>query len=196
MSMLKKFRHPVTYIRENRAEKVFKQISPYLKKPEKILDVGCGSCFISKKLIENGFSVTSLDVENKSSFEEIKPVIYQGRKMPFKDKSFNSALLLMVLHHVKYPELVLKESMRVAKELIIIEDIYTHKLNKLWVQCRDSLLNFQFRSHPHNNKKDSEWQKLFKDLGLRILDLHYRKSFLFPKTEIAIYHLTKNILSK
>lgn len=187
--MINKLLNPVTFIRIKRANQIIQQISAYLDKREKVLDIGCGKCFITQQIQNMGINITPLDITNQSYFKEIKPEIYKGNKIPFKDKSFNVALLLMVLHHTKNPEIVIKEAIRVANKLIIIEDIYTTSLDKFWVTFRDSVLNMQFKKQPHSNKTDLEWQKLFNTLKLEILDCQFNKSFLFPKTDTAIYHL-------
>ncbi len=48
---------------------------------------------MSEKLISDGYDVVSLDVENMS-LTDVEPVIYDGKKIPFKDDSFDVALVL------------------------------------------------------------------------------------------------------
>jgi len=78
-------------------------------------------------------------------------------------------LLLTVLHHTPNPKEILKEASRVSKRVIIIEDIYSNLVQKYLTFFTDSLVNFEFRGHPHSNKSVSEWNKLFNELNLKII---------------------------
>jgi ubiquinone/menaquinone biosynthesis C-methylase UbiE len=39
---------------------------------------------------------------------DTKPVLYDGKKMPFKDNVFDAALLITVLHHTPDPESIVR----------------------------------------------------------------------------------------
>ena len=74
---------------------------------KKILDVGLGFGVVAELFKKRNFEVTGLDVVNMSMYQDIQPVIYDGLKMPFKNKMFETALLFHVLHHCNNPEAVL-----------------------------------------------------------------------------------------
>ena len=172
-----------------RTDNLVRLVSRYINKKDKILDVGCGACDVAKSLVDSGFDVTALDVKNLSIHKDITPVVYGGEKMPFDNDSFDVAFLITVLHHLKEPEKLLRETKRVSKRIIIIEDIYESNFQKLLTYLMDSLTNFEFIGHPHSNKSDKEWKKEFKKQGLKLLDSKkepFWKYFLF-----GIYHLTK-----
>ncbi len=143
-------------------------IGDFLNKKGKIMDLGCGSGEISKRLLDEGYKVTSVDVVAKLKVKGVKEIIYDGKHLPFKDKEFDQVLLITVLHHVpEYTEL-LKEVARVTKEIIIVEDVYENGWDKLGIWFWDSVLNLEFFGHPHNNRNDQEWKKIFKNLGFTI----------------------------
>lgn len=169
------------------AEKKYQQIKSYLNPGQKIIDIGAGKCVLTQLLQQKGYSVIALDVQNLSLVEEIEPLIYNGEQIPFPDKSFDKALLLTVLHHTHNPQQILREASRVAREVIIIEDIYTNTLNRYLTYFMDSLMNFEFSGHPHNNKTDLQWQKLFKKLNLKIKDK--KKHKVFHYFQQITYHL-------
>ncbi|MCK5591854.1 MAG: methyltransferase domain-containing protein, partial [Candidatus Pacebacteria bacterium] len=154
---------------------------------DNIIDIGAGTCNVCALLKEKGFQIIPLDVQNLSFVKEIKPVIYDGRKIPFEDKSFNTSLILTVLHHTSVPEDIIKEAKRVSQRIIIIEDIYLNTFHKYLTYFVDNLLNFEFSGHPHTNKGDQEWKLLFKELGLKLKEARYRRSFLVFKQ--AVYYL-------
>ena len=160
---------------KGKSEGVYKKIKPYLKKGDKILDIGAGSCQISEMLIKNGFDVVPLDIRNLSVVDGLSPVIYDGENIPFKNDYFDVSLLITTLHHVKEPESFLKEAKRVSKGLIIIEDIYHGPIQKYLTYIMDNVVNIEFFGHPHSNKNDNEWKNTFKKLGLSLKDSKYEK---------------------
>ncbi|ADQ15713.1 class I SAM-dependent methyltransferase [Halanaerobium hydrogeniformans] len=172
------------------AEDKFKRINNFLNKDEKILDLGAGKCALSFILKKEGYNVTSVDVENLSLTDQIEPIIYDGENLPFADNSFDTVLLLTVLHHIPEPEIVLKEALRVADKVIIIEDVYTNPVQKYLTYFTDSLFNFEFIGHPHSNKTDKEWKETFKKLNLSLL--YTKKENVLKFYTQALYHLQKN----
>jgi len=167
-------------ILQKRAEDIVKRLSVYLNKQDKILDLGSGSCHIAKLLQTKGYDVTAVDIKNSSFFEDLKPVIYNGKNLPFVDQEFSVVLLITVLHHTPQPESIITEAQRVASRLLIIEeDIYSGMWQKYITFFIDSLLNFEFFGHPHTNKTDSAWRAEFKRAGLRLKDVKYHKSHIF-----------------
>jgi len=152
-----------------RAEETFRRIKPFLKRSDKILEIGAGSGDIAKVLKNLDYNVAALDVQDISFWDDIRPIIYDGKKMPFSDKSFDVALLITVLHHTKDPEAILREAKRVSKKVIVIEDIFTDPFQKYLTFVMDSFINLEFINHPHSNKDDAAWREVFKRLGFRIL---------------------------
>ena len=167
---------------------MLKCIGGWLSKTEKVLDVGAGTCNICEILRERGTEIASLDVRNLSFVDGISPIIYDGRKMPFGDKSFDVALILTTLHHTIEPQVVLQEARRVARKIIIIEEIWENEVHKRLTFLLDSLLNLEFINHPHSNKKDVEWRVLFYQLGLRLKETKAETHFIIFK-QVAYYLL-------
>ncbi len=167
---------------------------PYLDKKDKILDLGAGSCHVTKLLRSDGYDITAIDVKNLSFFKDFKPIIYNGQNLPFSSSEFSTVLLITVLHHTSNPENILKEAQRVASRLLIIEeDIYTGLWQKYITFFIDSILNFEFFHHPHSNKTDREWRILFKRFGLKLKDVKYYKSHLFLHHAVYILDNPDNI---
>lgn len=152
-----------------RARETVDHFASYLRPDETILDVGSGICDITNLLINRGHPVTALDVDDFSYVAAIQPVIYDGEVMPFADKQFDTALILTVMHHTPHPEIILREAARVARRVIITEDIYYNTPHKYATFFMDSLLNLEFTGHPHTNKTDKQWRTLFQKEGLRVV---------------------------
>lgn len=152
-----------------RAQIKVRRLLPLLNKDFHYLDLGSGNGGVCMILREKGYSVIPADVVDKSFFYKCKPVIYDGIKLPFEDDSFDGVLLLTMLHHTPNPKQIIEEAKRVSKRhLIVIEDVYTNNLQKWITQVSDSIVNLEFKGHPHTNKQDKEWKDLFNSLSLKI----------------------------
>ena len=170
-----------------KAALLLRGIESYLTASETVLDIGAGTCNMCALLAEKQYYVTPLDVRNLSFVDGIKPVIYNGHSMPFRDKQFDVALLIHVLHHTPDPERVVTEAKRVARKLIVMEDIYTGRFHKYLTYFADSLLNLEFFRHPHTNQDDAGWREAFGRLGLSVKGATY--SWFFVIFHHAVYYL-------
>jgi ubiquinone/menaquinone biosynthesis C-methylase UbiE len=179
----------VYYIGKWRSGRYLPRIEKYLKREDKILDVGSGLCNTVELLKNKGHKIVPLDIINLSFVNGIKPIIYDGGKMPFRNDEFDIALIVLVLHHTKNPEDILKEAKRVAKKIIIVEETYKNIFKKYITFIWDSVINLEFLGHPHNNKTDVEWKKLFQKLRLKLLFADYTIDLGF--LEAATYFIEK-----
>jgi ubiquinone/menaquinone biosynthesis C-methylase UbiE len=153
-----------------RDRQMAKLVTPYLKANDSVLDIGCGLGRVTKIIKDKGHKIVALDVRDLSIVDDICPVLYDGKKIPFTDNSFDVSLIVTVLHHTADPEAILKEAKRVSKKIIIVEDIYKNNLQKQFTFFNDSVLNFEFFGHPHSNKDDSGWKETFDKLKLKLID--------------------------
>lgn len=166
--MIEPIKSWVVKLHQKKAEYLVDLISSFLSKDTKIMDLGCGSGEVSKKLLDLGYSVVSVDVVDKVKVDGVKVIVYNGEKLPFGDKEFDKVLLITVLHHVdKYKEL-LQEVARVSREVIIVEDVYENAWDKLNIWFWDSVLNLEFFGHPHHNQSDLGWKETFISLGFNL----------------------------
>jgi ubiquinone/menaquinone biosynthesis C-methylase UbiE len=115
---------------------IFKLVKKELnaRKNEKILDVGCGLGNFSK--VTQG-SYTGVDL-NKSFIKFAKKnygsknrkfFVMDATRLPYKNKSFDKATFLSMLHHFseKDNQKVLKELARVTKKYIVVLDLLPTK---------------------------------------------------------------------
>ena len=165
------------------------RISEYLSKKDKILDVGTGPGSVCLLMKREGYNLTAVDVVDQTLSSEVEPLIYNGEKLPFDDNSFNTALILTVLHHTSNPKEILLEAKRVADKIIIVEDIYSNPIQKYLTFIVDSIVNMEFAGHPHSNKSDTEWKITFNKLGLKLKATRHDRFLLFFRQ--ATYYLEK-----
>lgn len=192
LDVLYRYRFPknlIYRILKARAKDLAEMVSPHLKKDELILDIGPASCTVTEALIDQGFRVFPLDVENFSIVDTVLPTLYDGDRMPFRDNQFDTSLILFVLHHTPDPVRVLAEAKRVSKKIIILEDIVTSPAHKSLTAALDSLMNLEFYDQPHTNKSDKEWRAVFENLGLKLLTQEYMSSTVIMRH--ALYFLEK-----
>ena len=100
-------------------------------------------------------------------------------KKASRSLDFDAALLLTVLHHSDNPELVLKETARIAKKIVIIEDIYSNKIQQYLTYFMDTLVNLGHSKMTYQNKSDAEWKQVFEALQLKLVAESSRPVLLF-----------------
>jgi SAM-dependent methyltransferase len=152
-------------------------IGGFLRAGGRVLEVGAGLGSVSAVLRQRGVEVVSLDVEEAIFGERAAFTLYDGRRMPFLTATFDAALLLTVLHHCYDPEAVLREALRVARRVIVLEDIYVRVWQRRLTHFVDSLVNLQFVGHPHNNRAHESWLALFGKLNAPLIHSSQRRFF-------------------
>jgi len=170
------------YIRQlskNWIEEKVSRFEHLLGSGEKIVDIGSGNGLVAYLLQNKGFDITAVDVEDHAVLEEIKTTVYDGQNLPFKNRQFDVALLLTVLHHTDDPVVVLRETARVAKKIVIIEDVYRNNLQKILTFAMDTLVNLGHSNMTYQNRSVVQWKSIFKDLGLEVLELREKRVLLF-----------------
>ncbi|MCC6501667.1 MAG: class I SAM-dependent methyltransferase [Deltaproteobacteria bacterium] len=110
------------YDTEKRVRVVFNTLlSPKELKGKKLLDAGCGTGWFSRRAVELGAVVTSLDV-GENLLNEVKKkcettrVVGDVTALKFKDNSFDIIVSSDVIEHTPDPKLAIKEMARVLKK--------------------------------------------------------------------------------
>ena len=158
-----------------RARQIVKRIFPFINKKDNIIDIGTGTGFVTKSIIEKKKNkITCVDVRLNPLCKSMPVLIYDGKKLPFPNESFDTALLIAVLHHCNQPLKVLDEAIRVSsKKIIIMEDLFESRIEKWLTLIEDSIVNWEFKGHPHSNKTENGWLEAFKQRNLNVV--HFEK---------------------
>ncbi len=178
---------------KKRAQKLVDRIYPYLQNSRRIIDIGSGTGYITSLLKEKGKTIQAVDIANNSFVKDLHVTIYNGEKLPFKDNSFDTSLLITVLHHTDNPEKVLMEAIRVSKEIIVIETGYANLFGKIAIVFIDTLANLTIKINWSSFRTDNQWKELFKKLNLKIVSSS--KDFdmqMGIKYSHPLYFLSKN----
>ena len=164
---------------ERAARKMCRECQDFVRKKSKILDLGCGSAIVAKEF-KNFFEaeVLGIDIDDKRVYP-IPFKIIDGRLLPFPQNSFDVVLISYVLHHSEDPVSLLFQAEKTAPKIIIYEDIPEGFFSKLLCKIHGFSFDilFQKKKQRTNFKTISQWQKIFKDLGLKLV---YKKVFKGP----------------
>ncbi|MBI2596025.1 class I SAM-dependent methyltransferase [Candidatus Daviesbacteria bacterium] len=177
-----------------RARQIVPRIDKFIKKSDRVLDIGCGTGMISRTLKDKkGCKIALCDVAYNLMCDTYPVIIYDGKKLPFKDGEFSKALVIAVLHHCKNPMKILDEAARVSKKIIIMEDVFTDWFSRLVTFIGDCLVNFEIHSL-FTNHTTEEWLKIFKKKKLAVENVEeFRLRCVGLPFKLAIFVLSKKI---
>jgi ubiquinone/menaquinone biosynthesis C-methylase UbiE len=163
--------HLFYWLYERAAKEMCSDCEDFIKPGSKLLDLGCGSGIVGKKFQDYFKSqLIGIDIQN-NLIEKIPFQIFDGKNIPFPEKSFDVVLINYVLHHTLNPAVLLKETKRVAKKIIVYEDLPEGFLSKLICRIHGiTFANFFQKDKNFGNfQKEKEWEKIFQELGLNII---------------------------
>ncbi|MDO8639312.1 MAG: class I SAM-dependent methyltransferase, partial [bacterium] len=177
-------------------EKFFKNIlgeecEPFIKAGSRIIDIGCGSGTVVK-LFKDFFKTEVIGADVKDN--RVYPVPFKlinGQNLPFTDNYFDVALIIFVLHHIKDFQALLGEAKRVAKTIIIYEDIPEGFLAKLvcsihiFFSSRNKL--YPSVSNLYSFKTRQQWRDIFNFLGLSVIsEKRMKRPFPFKQFQFVL----------
>lgn len=160
-------------------------MAPFLSQSQKHIDIGSGPGSLLEVMRARGYVVDGLDITDSAYRNELKAKLYDGHTMPYAGKQYDSSLLSTMLHHTPDPDHILREAARISKRLIIIEDVYEGPVMEWLTKRFDSLMNLEFRGHPHTNRTDRQWKNTFSKMGMTLISAEiYPVAWIFRQ---AVY---------
>ncbi|MBI3980796.1 methyltransferase domain-containing protein [Candidatus Microgenomates bacterium] len=169
------FRKIYEQIHAKRLRKIFytpvRGLDEYLKPGLKVLDLGSGTGLRAEE-IANYYKVkvTLCDIDDFNR-TNLPLKIFDGKNLPFPDKSFDVVLISFVLHHTDHPVELLKEAKRVAvKNVIIYEDNKKDMASDFFTMMHGRSYNWfhKIKSSCTFYSKE-EWERIFAKLGYKIV---------------------------
>ncbi len=148
----------------------------------KVLDVGCDDGRIAELIMEQNpaLKVTGIDIQSIRK-ARIQRVIYDGKRIPYPDNSFETVIAVNVLHHTKDIKGLLKDMGRVSKKYVVIKDHRRYGWPSfMLISFFDLLGNFRFGIRcVFNYPSLEEWNLYFKEAGLRCVSMPKKLNFGF-----------------
>lgn len=148
---------------------VYNILEPHINL-DRTLSVGCGEGR-AERLLKESRGIDIVGVEVTMYGEQKIPVkLYDGIKLPFGRKTFDTTMFIYMLHHSENIEGMLKEARRVTRrDIIIMDHTYTGFATKSLLKLYDYFSNvFYGMPIPFNFLKADQWLGLFERLGLSV----------------------------
>jgi SAM-dependent methyltransferase len=159
------------YVHSRRVRVLRDSLSNLIPANVSVLDVGCGDGLISRLIMDQRPDVKMSGIDVLVRGEPcISVTHFNGREIPFPEKSFDAVMFVDVLHHTDDPTILLREATRVAKKFILIKD---HRRNGLLAGPTLSLMDWIGNAHhgvalPFNYWPHDRWQQGFSELNLKV----------------------------
>ncbi len=138
----------------------------------KVLDYGCDDGSTAQLILKHNPTLTIVGVDIQAHRAPQIPIkVFDGKKIPYPDNSFDVVIVLDVLHHTTDIASQLQELKRVTKKQLIIKDhLSTSPLAKLMIAGADWLSNVIFDIPCAFNYPTREgWRRLFAEQNLRVI---------------------------
>ena len=198
----KSFVKPLHYfaVSQRRVKKISYHLSNLLPYKQSFtgLDVGCGSGAIAKNLqsICPQIKVTGVDVLVRKD-AEINITEFDGKKLPFENKSYDFIMLIDVLHHTNNPAVLLEECIRVSRQFILIKDHFCESWwDKVRLRFMDWVGNRAYNvSLPYNYLNYRDWEKLYQASQLTC-EVKISQLNLYPKPFSLIFDSRLHFVAK
>lgn len=159
------------FVFDRRIYKLANHLAELIPENARVLDVGCGNGHLAKLIsqIRPDVEVTGIDVLIRTDCH-IKVTEFDGKTIPYADRSFDTVMLVDVLHHTEDPTAMLSESARVSEQCVLIKDhILSNWLSGLTLRFMDRVGNSRHGvALPYNYLRASEWDEAFKTLSLNV----------------------------
>jgi SAM-dependent methyltransferase len=141
------------------------------------LDFGSGDGFFAHSLRAQTAlaAITPVDVVERAH-SLVRPLLYDGQRLPFADRSFELAYSVDVIHHCPDPLAALADLARCTRRWLMLKDHqYTSAPGRLTLAVLDELGNRRFGIHsPYLYQRDWQWVKWIEAHGF------VRRSFVHP----------------
>lgn len=159
-------------------------LSKYIPPGSTVLDIGTGDGYNARE-ISKKCRVTSIDIVNEGIYW--KPLIYNGKKLPFKNSSFDYVTCSFILHHAPNHMDLLKEIRRVCKKgVVIFENTPENKMQRYFTQKHENQSIWQRCTGCM--KSIESWLDVWKQLGFKIHKIEkFPWYFEFPFASPAPY---------
>ncbi|MBI5302954.1 MAG: class I SAM-dependent methyltransferase [Chloroflexi bacterium] len=146
----------------SRANAILESFASAIKPNSTVIDIGAGKGLLAEAMTRRfNARVTMVDVA-KYNQSNLPLSVCDSRQLAFAENSFDYAVLSFVLHHCPQPETILREALRVAREVIVIENDVRGTWRSWLTQAIDSWPSIQYGTPPcYFTKSRDAWRAWF-----------------------------------
>ncbi len=159
--------HPVPLASPSpRVDTIIRSFESVITPHSRIVDIGAGKGLLARELAGRfDARVTIVDVAQYNQ-TTLPLTVCDSRSLPFADASFDHAILSFVLHHCENPEMILREAVRVASRVIVVENDVRGGVRGVLTRLIDSWPAIQYGTPPcHIAQARDAWLRLFRQFG-------------------------------
>ena len=132
------------------------------------VDVGAGDGWMARRLMDDGLvrECTPVDVVRRASVI-VEPVLYDGARLPFADRSVDLAYAVDAAHHAADPLAFLFEMARVSRRFILLKDhTCTSAAGAAMLRILDEIGNRRFAiNSPGHYQRGFAWLDALRGCG-------------------------------
>lgn len=112
------------YVHTRRVRVLSDHLAKLIPQGVRVLDVGCGDGLVSHLIMKRLPNVQLRGIDVLVRKQTYIPVDwFDGRVIPYGERSFDLVMLVDMLHHTDNPMIPLREAVRVARRAILIKDV-------------------------------------------------------------------------
>lgn len=159
------------YVHRRRIDVLARHFCDLLPRNAVVLDVGCGDGWLASRIVkERGdIHVEGIDVLVRGE-THIRVDQFDGRVLPYKDRSVDTVMFVDVLHHTLDPMILLREAARVTRRQVLLKD---HLLDRILagptLRFMDQIGNARYGvSIPYNYWSEDQWRRAYRELELEV----------------------------
>ena len=156
-------------IYRHRARWTARHLRRFIARDDLVLDIGAGDCRLDQLIKRRiGCEIVPIDVEDFNE-TDLPLKLFDGKRLPFDDNTFDVVLLIFVLHHAEDAKACLAEASRVARRSVIVfEDVTTGFIDRFMFRIFHRwLVRFEKISYPYREWSQSQWTELAQSLDLK-----------------------------
>jgi len=145
-----------------RANALVASFASAVKPHSRIIDIGAGQGLLAQVTARQfNARVTMVDVVSYNQ-SDLPLTVCDSRALAFANDSFDYAILSFVLHHTPKPETILREALRVARAVVVIENDVRGVARQWLTRAIDSYPALRYGTPPcYIAQTRDEWLRLF-----------------------------------